>query len=79
MINIRLLLSLKRDHIELPEGLVIGLPADVAHKLVVSGVAEMAEPRQAVVQPEETRIYAPKRISGIGNYAVRRKGNKGGT
>jgi hypothetical protein len=56
MITVRLLLPLKHDHIELPEGMIISLPAEAAHKLVMSGIAVMAEPERAVVQPQETRV-----------------------
>jgi len=55
MLRIRLLISFNRDHLELPAGMVIAVPADKARELVSRGVAEMAEPIHAVVEPREKR------------------------
>lgn len=55
MIIIRLKVSFHFDHCELPAGMVITVPAEKAQELVSRGVAELAEPQHAVVQPEETR------------------------
>jgi hypothetical protein len=55
MIPIRLTISFKRDHLEIPAGMVIAVPAEKAHELVSRGVAEHAEPQHAVVEPQETR------------------------
>jgi hypothetical protein len=61
MILVRLLMPLKFHHHELEAGLVIGLPPDRAHRLIQAGIAEMAEPERAVVQPQEKRIYGHKK------------------
>jgi hypothetical protein len=61
MILVRLLMPLKFHHHELEAGLVIGLPPDKAHRLIQAGIAVMAEPERAVVEPQEKRRYIPKR------------------
>lgn len=59
--QIRLKVSFHFDHCELPAGMVITVPAEKAHELVSRGVAELAEPQHAVLQPEETRTLRRKR------------------
>jgi hypothetical protein len=54
--QIRLLETFKYDHCEFPTGIVIDVPAGKALELIHRGVAEMAEPIKAIVEPEETRI-----------------------
>jgi hypothetical protein len=56
MINIRLLESFKRHHLELGVGEIIGVRSEVAHRLVSLGVAEYAESQKEILEPHETRI-----------------------
>ena len=55
MTLLRLLVSFKADHHILPVGLTIGLPVQLAGRLVELGLAEYAEPLTATVAPQETR------------------------
>jgi len=56
MVSIRLLLPLRYDHISLGAGTIIALSREDAQKLIATGIAEMAEPERAVIEPQETRV-----------------------
>jgi hypothetical protein len=56
MITVRLKVAFRFDHCEIPEGTVIAVPSGIAQMLILRGVAELASPEHAVVQPDETRI-----------------------
>lgn len=58
---VKLKVSFHFDHCELPAGMVLTVPAEKAQELVSRGVAELAEPQHAVVQPEETRAYRSRK------------------
>jgi hypothetical protein len=53
---IRLKVSFTFDHCEIPAGTNISIPAGIAFDLINRGVAEMAEPEKAVIEPQENRV-----------------------
>jgi hypothetical protein len=61
MKSIRLKQTFKFDHCEISAGTVIAVPAEKAFELIQRGVADMIGPEHAVVEPQETRVYRPKR------------------
>jgi hypothetical protein len=61
MIAIRLICPLRFDHFEMPGGTLVMVPPDVARRAVMQGIAVMAEPERAVVEPKETRVNRPRR------------------
>lgn len=61
MIPIRLKEAFHFDHLELPAGMVISVPAAKAHELTAAGLAELVEPQHAVVTPAEVRAEVPLR------------------
>jgi len=56
MTSIRLKVEFSFDHCHIPAGTVISVPAEIARDLAQRGVAEMAEPQHAVIEPQETRM-----------------------
>lgn len=54
--RIRLFETFKFDHCEFPTGMVLDVPAGKALELIHRGVAEVAEPIKAVIEPQETRV-----------------------
>ena len=57
--KIRLLGAFNHDHLSIPAGTVLDLAdRELGHRLVLLGVAEMAGPERAVIEPEETRLDA---------------------
>jgi len=47
MTAIRLICPLRFDHYEIPGGTLISVPPDIAHRAVMQGIAEMAEPEKS--------------------------------
>lgn len=55
MTSIRLLRPLSFHHFEIPAGTIISVPAGIAQVAVQRGIAVMAEPERAVMEPRERR------------------------
>lgn len=56
MIMVRFFHPLRYDHFDIPAGTIIAVPAGIAHTAIQRGIAEMAEPEKAIVEPQETRV-----------------------
>jgi hypothetical protein len=74
MKTIRLKYPLRFDHFEIPAGVLIQIPADLAHTAVQRGIATMAEPERAVVEPQEIRTELAQ--ARMGNAALRSRRRK---
>ena len=68
MKSIRLNVPLKFDHFEVPKGTVLtfeyvplGNPQELTQQAVQRGIATMAEPERAVIEPQETRMRTKRR------------------